>query len=56
MLLAFISETIFLALVLFIAYKRKCFFVIPKSSNEMVVETEDLISIMISDSIKYFVA
>ncbi|KLO04853.1 hypothetical protein SCHPADRAFT_947387 [Schizopora paradoxa] len=56
MLLAFISETIFLVLVLYIAYKRQCFFVKSKSSNEMVVETEDLICIMIGDSIKYFVA
>jgi len=56
MLMAFISETIFLALVLHIAWMRKCLFVKPGPADQAASTTEDLMRLMTYDSIKYFIA
>jgi len=56
MLLAFISETIFLALVLYIAWKRRCLFEKPVPAEPSGEATEDLMRLMTYDSIKYFIA
>lgn len=56
MLMAFISETIFLVLVLHIAWMRKCLFVKPGPADQAASTTEDLMRLMTYDSIKYFIA